>query len=228
MSRALALAGTMLVGCGPALAEGAEYSALDEIAELRPVIACIAEHVRSSSQEEVWSGGVPVGPATDQAVLTECVKLGGLSQAHVSQQEGTDLLQSVVLTMALMSFGDARDHLTAEDFDSAVELAACVESAVLADETAFAEGIIQFESMRAAQLSCGLDLVKLVQNPELGTRSDLLGFQISRANLVHIGRKLGALEQPQERRMSGGTPYEPPRVVRPPSPPPSMRSAPND
>ena len=192
---ALSITSMLAVGCADTSDAAEVPSVLPHIEAVRPLIACIAEKVEQSDETEEWSGGAPRGPAQSPETLAACQTESGVTIRPIRNSEPTDFTDPEfarhgVLTMALMAFGDHRDHLTPDEFDEAIAIARCIE-----DEEIAKGQILRKSPQEAQRISMGAmeecvpNHREYLRNPEdasLLGRSGFLGNVIARLNLRYI------------------------------------------
>ncbi|MEP2236367.1 MAG: hypothetical protein ABJM58_11265 [Alteripontixanthobacter sp.] len=204
-----------------------QITLLPHVLAMRPIVACIEDHVASSEKDEIWVGGSPQGPAHDREMLRRC------SEGHLElnerdiDEQSPGYYQQAIFSSMMFIFGDKHNHLTANDFDSAVDFAKCVES------TAFS--LPGFSSrnnrglsvaIRQAELSCSEHplALKPMQPAEASApenaRAIMFANFVSNANLRYILEKMG------------WSPERKPQVInplnRPIAPPPPAPIAPSE
>ncbi|MBB3034290.1 hypothetical protein [Alteriqipengyuania lutimaris] len=192
---ALAIAPMLAIGCADASDASELPSVLPHVETLRPLIACIAERVEQSDETEEWSGGAPRGPAQSSATVAACQAESGVTIRQVSNREPTDFTdpefaKQGVFFMALMTFGDHRDHLTVEEFDEAMAIARCLQQEQIVKGQILRKSPGEaHEITMSAMDKCVPNHREYLRNPEdmsLLGRSGFLGNTIGRLNLRYV------------------------------------------
>ncbi len=197
LRKAVLFMALMSGACSEPSAAGDTVSVLPYVETLRPVIACIEDRVARSDALEVWQGGAPQGPAQSQETMQACTQGIRLTTQEPADLSDANVYRMQVFTMALMGFGDHRDHLTVKDFDEALEIARCVENEATSDDDFFSRDpgksrAVELQALR----TCAPQIVAYATNPESSSarpRSDLLVVPMAVSNLNYIRAKRGLL-----------------------------------